>query len=80
MTFSQLKILFFKKKYIIKVLEDIFTYITSKFNVIKFIFVGAGGFFIKDLENPDSRKTMIIFQLKNKNLEKTTLIKVLEET
>ena len=38
---------------------------------MKFIFVGAGGFFIKDFKNPTSRKTMTIFQLKNKNLEKT---------
>ena len=31
-----------------KVLKKIFIYIMSKFNLMKFIFVGAGGFFIKD--------------------------------
>ena len=47
---------------------------------MKFIFVGAGGFFIKYSENQTLRKTIIIFQLKTKNLEKTAFMKVLEET
>ena len=58
-----------------------FIYITSKFSLIKFIFIGAGGFFNEGFLKFDLEETNDNFSIKKiKKKRKLQKIKDLEET